>query len=193
MTVRIGPLSAAALLLACASALHASDTTFVRQGERVRLKLEELTPIYDESGSVWFRWRSVQRTGEATGIASDTLVFLPEQADAPERIPLSAITAMEVSEGRRSNPGKGAWIGALAGAAAGFGVGAAVQCGEVAQGACMLLGAGMGAGGGALLGLGVGAAITTERWVEAELPPPSPLALDIGLGASVRLSVSLRP
>ncbi len=73
---------AAALLLACASALSASHTTFVKQSERVRV-----SPSMAGAEPV---------TGNVADLASDTLVILPA---------------------KKSNLGKGAWIGAAAGTA----------------------------------------------------------------------------
>ena len=182
---------ASILLLAGASVLSASDTTFVSQGVRVRVKFEQEAPAADRSGAVWYRSETVQNAGTATGLGSDTLVFLPEGADTPLRIPTSTIERIEVSEGRKSNAGKGAWIGALAGTLAGIGFGAAVECGDAEQGACVLVGAGMFGAGGALVGLGVGAATSSERWVDADLPPPA-VALKVGSDGSVRLAFSLR-
>ncbi len=68
---------AGAFLLACASALSASHTTFVKQSERVRV-----SPSMAGAEPV---------TGNVADLASDTLVILPA---------------------KKSNLGKGAWIGA---------------------------------------------------------------------------------
>jgi len=181
-----------ALLLACASALSAQDTTFVHQGARVRVTFEERTQVADQAGSIWYPLESVRLVGEATLLKSDTLVFLPEDADTPLSIPHSKIEEIEVSRGKKSNIGKGAWIGAVGGLVAGAAVGALADCGGWDQSLCVLGGVIIGAPGGAILGTGIGALLPGERWVEAEMPAPPPVALNVGKDGSVRLAFSLR-
>jgi len=185
-----------ALLLACASALSASDTTFVHQGARVRVTFEERTQVADPSGAIWYRSEPVRLVGKVTMLESDTLVFLREGAETPLSIPNSKIEGIEVSQGTSRHVGKGAWIGALGGAVAGFLWGVAVGpvegwmgCSKVGCGAggAVILGA-----GGAIVGAGVGALIKTERWQQAAFPIPPPVALNVGKDGSVRLAFSLR-
>lgn len=170
---------AAALLLAYASALQASDTTFVSQGARVKVY-----PAMAGAKSV---------TGNVADLASDTLVILPEGGGEGQTFLRRNVRKIEVSQGEKSNVGKGAWIGATAGAVCGAIVGATVEdCDPYCGGALALMGAGMFGAGGALVGMGVGALIKTERWKEAQFPAPTSVALNVGQDGSVRLAFSLR-
>jgi hypothetical protein len=170
---------AAVLLLACANALVASDTTFVSQGARVKVfpSMEGTEPV----------------VGEVVQFSYDTLVIVPEGNGSAQTFYPGDLRKIEVSQGKKSNVGKGAWIGAAAGAVFGLIIGAAsgpYECcttGTIAAGM-----AGISAAGGALIGVGVGAATSSERWVEAELPARPPVALNVGKDGSVRLAFSLR-
>ncbi len=170
---------AAALLLACASALSASDTTFVSQGARVKVfpSMAGANPV----------------TGEVAKLSYDTLVIVPEGNGSAQTFYPGDLRKIEVSQGKKSNVGKGAWIGAAAGAVSGFIIGYAGGpndvCTEVGCGAAL---AAVFGAGGALLGVGVGAALSGERWVVAELPAPPPVAFRVGKDGSVRLAFSLR-
>ena len=178
MGARMSTACAAALLLACFSSLHASDTTFVSQGARVKIfpSMEGTKPVI----------------GEMVQLTYDTLVIVPEGNGPAQTFYPGDVRKIEVSQGKRSNVGKGAWIGAAAGAVAGFIIGYAQGptdvCTEFGCGAA--LGAVFGAGG-ALVGMGVGAATSGERWVEAEMPATPPVALNVGKDGSVRLAFSL--
>lgn len=77
MHARRSTACAAVLLVASASTLCASDTTFVKQGERVRVKFEQLTPVAEHSGAPSYRLESVRLVGEVTAFHLDTLVLLP--------------------------------------------------------------------------------------------------------------------
>jgi len=188
----IGTSCSVALLLACASALSAQDTTFVHQGARVRVTFEARTEVADHSGSIWYSLEPVRLVGSATMLKSDTLVFLPEDAESPLSIPRSRIETIEVSHGKKSNIGKGAWIGAVGGVVAGAVFGALVECGDWSRGQCVLAGVIIFAPGGAILGTGIGALLPSERWIEAEIPAPAPVALNVGKDGSVRLAFSVR-
>ncbi len=130
--------------------------------------------------------------GEVVELAYDTLVILPEGNGSASTFYREDYRKIEVSQGKKSNIGKGAWIGAVGGVVAGAVVGALADCGTWEQGACVGEGALYGAVGGAILGVGAGALIKTERWVEGEMPAPAPVALSVGKDGSVRLAFSLR-
>jgi len=180
----------AVLLLACANALLAQDTAFVHQGARVRVTLEERKQVVSRSGAV--RYALDRLVGNATMLKSDTLVLLPEDADTPLSIPHSKIKEIEVSRGKRSNIGKGAWIGAVGGVVAGAVVGRLSSGCDEEPRLCITVGAAIGAAGGAILGVGVGALIKNEPWDDAQLPKPPPVALNVGRDGSVRLAFSVR-
>jgi hypothetical protein len=175
------PSCLAAFLLAWVSGLQASDTTFVSEGDRVRLTASQVS-----------RARLV---GTVSAFRSDTLVILPEGESVTFDVPWSEIVEIEVSRGTKSNLGKGLWIGALSGAVLGAGIGAALDCAAIAdvdEGFCVVVGLAFGVGGGAVLGLAAGALSTTERWQKAEFPAPPPVQFGIGKDGSVRLAFSLR-
>jgi hypothetical protein len=183
----------AVLVLTCTSALQASDTTFVSQGARVRVKFEQEGLLVRRSGAVSERSQTERLTGTATSLGPDTLVFVPQGKEEAILIPLAKIEQIEVSEGRTSNLGKGAWIGAAAGVVSGLVVGSVAGPYECCTTAAVAAGlAGVFGAGGALVGMGVGAATSGERWVEAEIPAPPPVALGVGTDGSVRLAFSLR-
>ena len=183
---------AAALLLASASALSASDTTFVSQGARVRVKFEQEWSLVRRSGAVSRQTEIVRLTGTAADFRLDTLVLLPEGAEEPILIPRTRIDRIEVAQGKKSNWAKGGLYGGIAGVAVGFGVALLVasDCEEACPG---VVAAWIGtAVGGFAVGAGIGAASKTDRWVEAQLPEPPPVALNVGKDGSVRLAFSLR-
>jgi hypothetical protein len=184
---------AAALLLACATALSASDTTFVSKGARVRVKFEQETPVADPSGAISYRLETVWRVGTATNLDSDTLLFLPEEAQTAVGIPSSKIESIEVSQGKKGS----ALLGLAVGAGVGVGLALAVcsydewtgcnWSGNDNTGAVTALSAALFGG----LGAGVGALIKTEGWQEAEFPSLPPVAFNVGNDGSVRLALSL--
>ena len=171
---------AAVLLIAFANVLSASDTTFVSQGARVKVfpSMAKPKPVI----------------GEVVKLAYDTLVIVPEGNGSARTFYPGDLWKIEVSQEKgKSHVGKGAWIGALGGAAIGAGIGAAVDCSDYNQGTCVAAVAAMGLAGGALLGVGVGAALSSgERWEEAEFPVPPPVTLNVGKDGSLRLAFSLR-
>ena len=115
----IGTACSVALLLACANALFAQDTTFVRQGARVKVKFEQETPATERNGAVPYHLDVVRLIGDVTGLESDTLVFLPEGGGTPLTIPYSKIHKIEVTQGKKGN----ALLGLAAGVVVGFGAG----------------------------------------------------------------------
>ncbi len=191
MLARISTACAAALLLACTSALRAQDTTFVKQGERVRVKYEQETPVADRSGAVSYRLESVRLVGEVAVLESDTLVLLPEDAGAPLPISLYDIEKIEVSDGKDSNTLLGLGIGAGFGLALGLLACVDDNChdDDLDFRAIIPIGTTLFFGG---VGAGVGALTSGERWREAALPAEPPIALRVGRTGSVRLAFSLR-
>jgi hypothetical protein len=186
---------AAAFLLACANCLAASDTTSVKQGERVRVKFEQLTPVAEHSGAISYRLMTVRRVGTASDLDSDTLVILPEDGGSALTIPRYRIEQIQLSQGKKSNWLKGGWIGA----ASAFAVGTAIGWASCAESGCevepMAVGLAIGgfsAVGGFGIGAGIGALSKSERWADAELPARPPVALKVRKDGSVRFAVSLR-
>ena len=184
-----------ALLLACASALSAQDTTFVYQGARVRVKFEQITPVTDRYGAVSLGSESVRLVGEVTALESDTLILLPEDAGVPLTIPRRDIDKIEVSQGKKSNWLKGGVVGggAMLVVAVALGLAASDLCPEEANCAGRTAAvAALGAGLGFAMGASTSAFSKSERWKEAELPAPPPVTLNVGQDGSVRLAFSLR-
>jgi hypothetical protein len=167
---------AAAFLLACASALSAQDTIFVHQGARVKVFPIGSRPVI----------------GEVANLSYDTLVILPESNGSVLTFHRRDWRKIEIYRGKKSNIGKGAWIGAVGGVVAGVLVGALVGGDCDGESICITVGAAIGAAGGAILGVGVGALIKNKRWQEAELPAPPPVAVNVGKDGSVRLAFSLK-
>jgi hypothetical protein len=178
----IGTACSVALLLACANALVASDTTFVSQGARVKVfpAMAGAKPVI----------------GEVAKLAYDTLVILPEGNGSALTFYPSDLRKIEVSQGKGETY---TVIGFVGGVAVGAGVGLAACSGDE----CVLYGSDLTAlailvhaGLGGLVGVGVGALIDLviigERWKEADMPPPPPVALGLGKDGSVRLAFSLR-
>ncbi len=179
---------AAALLLSSASALQSSDTTYVSQGDRVRVSFWHPQQV----GSV-----RVQQVGSVRMLGADTLVILPEHANAELWIPRSHLDEVLVYR-EESN-----WLlGGIVGGAVGFvagGILGAVSAGVCDSGDCLEVGEGVVVGaflGGAALfgaGAGIGALIKSERWERAELSSRTPgVSLGLGKDGAVRLALSLR-
>ncbi len=194
----IGTACSVALLLACANALFAQDTTFVRQGARVKVKFEQETRATERNGAVPYHLDVGRLIGDVTGLESDTLVFLPEHGGTPLTIPYSKIHKIEVTQGKKGNALLGLAVGAGVGFTAGLVICKADAGAQTCGGEGLIIGDATGfvaVGAAAILGgIGavVGALIKTERWKEAELPTPPPVALNIGKDGSVRLAFSLR-
>ncbi len=178
----IGTACSVALLLVCVSALSASDTTFVSEGARVKVfpSMAGAKPV----------------TGKVAKLAYDTLVILPDGIGSALTFYSSDLRRIEVSRGKGETY---TVIGFLGGLAVGIGLGLAACSGDE----CDLYGSDLTAlaiisyaGLGGLVGVGVGALIDLviigERWKEADMPPPPPVALNVGKDGSVRLAFSLR-
>ena len=133
-----------------------------------------------------------QKTRNLAGVHGDTLLverFLSLFL-GPKPVPLSAVTALEVSTNRGSRDGA-AWIGGLVGAVAG-GFAAYAHGGPCDPGSfCKMertLGTVFGASLGGLAGVLIGYAVVPERWAPVGLPTPRIAPLPggaLGLGASL--------
>jgi hypothetical protein len=175
---------AAILLLAFVSALQASDTTFVSQGARLKVFPLGAKPII----------------GDVARLSYDTLVILPEGDESTLTFDRRDLRKIEMYQGKRSSWLKSGLIGGGIGLAVSGGLAGAFvavcasdyDCYVESPGGTVAAFAGLGAAVGFGVGAGVGALNTTERWVEAELPAPPPVALNVGKDGSVRLAFSLR-
>ena len=173
-------------LLACTTALATSDTTLVSEGARVRVKFDQETQVTNRHGAISYSSESVRLIGEVTVLESNSLVLVPEDADASLTIPHDDIEKIEVSLGKKWDPDRGAIVGfgtmLLVGVAAW--IFTPKSCLEEAD--CL--------GGAVLLGASLGwlAALPRERWKEAELNAPPPVGLGVGKDGSVRLAFSVR-
>jgi hypothetical protein len=187
---------AAVLLLACANALLASDTTFVKEGERVRVKFEQETPKADHSGAISYQWETIRLVGSASALGADTLVVLPEEGGTAVFIPRSAIEQLEVAQGTKSSWLFGGIVGGGVGVVAGGVLGALAtelcdyDCPDAGEGA--VIGALLGGAGLFGIGAGIGALFKSDHWVEAQMAAPPPVALNVGKDGSVQLAFSLR-
>jgi hypothetical protein len=135
--------------------------------------------------------------GTVVDVALNTLIVLSER-DEVLAYHSHDLRKIEVSQGEKRKTLLGLGVGFGVGLAAGFVICNADKdantCGSEADllgdmtAAAVLLTAAMGAG----IGAAVGALIKTERWKEAQLPAPPPVALNVGKDGSVRLAFSLR-
>ena len=165
----------ASLLVAVSGPLDASDTTFVSQGDRVKL-----FPTQPGAKAI---------TGNVADLAFDTIVVVPEEGGEALTFDSRDLRKLEVSQGKKGN----ALLGLAVGLGVGVGVGIASCSGENAcEGGAPGVVAAVGAAFFGGLGAGVGALIKTERWKVAQFPAPPPVALGIGKDGSVRLAFSLR-
>jgi hypothetical protein len=177
--------------VACALALtvseaplgHASDTTLVSEGARVK--------VLPASGA------TAPVIGTVVDLAPDTLVVLTELHEVLA-YHSSDLSKVEVSEGEKRKTFLGLGVGFAVGLGAGFVICNADKdantCGSDADllgdmtAAVVLLTAAVSAG----IGAAVGALIKTERWQEAQYPRQPLVALNLGKDGSVRLAFSLR-
>lgn len=174
---------ALALTVSEASPLQASDTTFVSSGARVKLfrAAEGTEPVI----------------GTVVDVALDTLILLSEREEVLS-YHASDLSKIEVSEGEKKKTLLGFGVGFGVGLATGFAICNADRdahtCGSDADllgdltPAVILMTAALGGGVGAI----VGSFIKTERWQEAALPAPPPVALSVGKDGSLGLVFSLR-
>lgn len=168
------------MLLVSFTSLAAADTTFVQEGDRVRLHAP--------------RVRSGQLVGEVAELDRDTLVLSSEGSGSTIAIPTSELERIAVSQGRKSRAILGLAIGAGVGAASAVGFSIwfcnadddGCTSGQVAGGAVALTAIGAG------LGAGIGALIKTERWRDASIPGRPSVGLGFGRDGSARLAFTLR-
>lgn len=169
-------------------------------GTRVRVTLSEQVLVSQRrGGGVLTESKEVVLTGAVATWELQTLV-LDVGKGTQRAIPRSQISKLEVSLGKRSNMGKGAWIGAIAGFVAGFGT-TALLCGgskcddqgspDDADLQYALIGGALLAPLGAGIGAGIGAANKTDRWEDVTAQRP-PVAMGVGRDGSVLLALSLK-
>ena len=119
--------------------------------------------------------------GTFSGYEGGNVGIKPDQKQSSVWVPLTSVTSFKRSSGLKSNTGKGALIGLLAGGAVGAVVGASAyeECQEVGFMACFMSPksagetAAIGGLAGGLLGAGIGAIVgalnKTDRWEEVPL------------------------
>lgn len=166
-----------ALLLASASALPASDTTFVHQGARVKVFPLGAKPV----------------AGEVAKLAYDTMVILPEEGAEAVTFLRQDVRSIEMLQ-RKSNWAIGGLIGGIAGTVLGFypvAVHILMDCNGGCDGRVAAAWTATAIGGFAI-GAGIGALVRSERWVVAKMPAPPPVAISVGKDGSLRLAFSLR-
>jgi hypothetical protein len=127
--------------------------------------------------------------GTLVGIEPEALLVRREKSDEPMLIPVSSVTRLEASGGRKTQAGRGAMIGAAVGVMPGL----ALTFGDynsVTDPSPAAVAA-VGAAGGAALGAAIGWAVKSEEWLPAEMPA---VAVGIaplrggGMGVSVRVA-----
>lgn len=176
----------AALLLVCTTALAASDTTLVSEGARVRVKFDQETQVTDRYGTVSYSSESVRLIGEVSVLESNSLALLPEDADESLNIPHDDIEKIEVSLGKKWDPDRGAIVGFGTMLVVGLAWSIFLPSSCLEDAGCLVPLVVLGAS------LGWIAAQPRERWKEAQLPSPRPVALNVGKNGSVLLAFSLR-
>ena len=167
-------LLSAAILPLCAQDTDASDARKLAPGTRVRLTV-------DSGGDSTRTIKPGRYVGMLRAVGSDSVQVQYVGADAPETLPWTVVSRIEVSRGV-NKPLKiiaisvGAVGGAFLGYAAGDGLsseecsdgGGLVVCGEgTSDGVAKFVGTLAGIAGGALLGKVIGG---RERWTEAAMP-----------------------
>ncbi len=137
------------------------------------------------------------RVGSSTGALVGTLVSWEADAlvlDAgqgePRRIPLAAVSKVELSRGKRSNAGRGAVIGAAVGAVPGLLVGWG-DSPEHENQRPVVVGA-IGAAAGAGIGAAIGWAAKTEKWEAVETARFRAGLVPLRGGAELSLTVTWR-
>jgi hypothetical protein len=191
-------LLSAAILPLCAQDTDASDARKLAPGTRVRLTV-------DSGGDSTRTIKPGRYVGMLRAVGSDSVQVQYVGADAPETLPWTVVSRIEVSRGV-NKPLKiiaisvGAVGGAFLGYAAGDGLsseecsdgGGLVVCGEgTSDGVAKFVGTLAGIAGGALLGKVIGG---RERWTEAAMPRrvsirPWGGRRGVEVGVSVRLAM----
>lgn len=157
-------------------------------GDRIRIAASESS------------FQRMECTGRYMEVRRDTLAaqcWLSGRRTWEEvNVPLHSLVGLEVSQGKKSNVGKGALIGALVGAGFGLALGMAVAASddewfdygpEIVPVA--MLG---GAFWGTAFGLVIGALTPSEKWADVPLEPirTTPVSITSG-GVGLRMSLSL--
>ncbi len=148
---------AAALIFTASVDLLAQQDAPVAPGARVRVSAPSIV--------------NKRLVGTVVALKVDTLVVDAKGRRGPLALPLAFVTGLEVSRGRKSNVGKGAGLGFLAGAFGGAILGLVTyeECTGFcpvdpgAGGTALILAVVLG-GVGAGLGAVIGAVIPSERW-----------------------------
>ncbi len=174
----------------------ASETAQVQQpierGARVRVTILLPCPdIYTSCAD----WRS-RHNGTFVAWKADTLVV--QSNGDTLTVPVTLLTRLDVSRGRKTNTGKGAEIGFLLGGVVGAVIGYAsyeecegVCFGDFGSGFAAFVGGLVGGLGGGAVGALIGSSTKTDRWREVPLDRVR-VSLGpqrdgwLGLGASVR-------
>jgi hypothetical protein len=184
-------IGAVAILITTNASLKAQT---IPSGDRVRATIE-MNVLVVRGAGIDTTVQTSRITGTLTQLGPDTLRILPDgaQPDAPSTaLVIHSVTRLEVSEGRKSNVGKGALIGGGVGLALGGGfallaaskVDTEVSTGEVL--AFTGITAAVGAGIGALIGSLGG----SERWTEYPMGhlriSLAPIAGRVGVLATLR-------
>ena len=110
-------------------------------------------------------------------------------ADSTVRIPLAAVTRLEVWRGQRSHPVLGAALGFVTGALAGLAVAGAAAQGEDQEELAIF--PAIGAAGGLVIGTGIGFAVRTDRWDAVPLDRVGSHARAGGRTLNVGISIRL--
>lgn len=156
-------------------------------GSPARAQDSESWPLVGQRVRVSTASREKQSVGTLTGMDRIRLVVSDENG-VPTSIPRTDVTRLEVSDGKRSNAGKGALVGALIGIGLGLTYVAdncSEGCGNVAGGLLTL-----GAMGGAI-GAAIGAPIRTERWRSVPVSRTASLQLDLTRSRGVQVALAV--
>ncbi len=131
----------------------------VRPGAQVRVTGHFCHPFHtcQHSVSTFVAWKADSLVIQSNG---DTLT-----------VPVTLLTRLDVSRGRKTNTGEGAGIGFLLGVFAGAAIGlASYECEpcfiDLGPGTYAAAGAVIGGLGGLVVGALIGSAIETDRWME---------------------------
>lgn len=191
-------LVSAAILPLCAQGTDTSDARRLAPGMRVRLTV-------DAGGDSTRTIKPGRYVGTLRAAGADSVQVQYVDSDAPETLPWTVVSRVEVSRGVNKPlkivaMGVGAIGGAFLGYAAGDGLtseecsdgGDLVVCGEgTSDGVAKFVGTLAGIAGGALLGKVIGG---RERWTDAAMPRrvsvrPWGGRSGVGVGFAVRLAM----